>query len=87
MRVFTHGKVPVNDFTSKVCPSQNLHQNQTSERVGFFGVSGILEGYLADSRYQLSQGGGSFIAPAIVKNANLAKAFSIFFCWVWQRGS
>ena len=63
MRVFTHGKVPVNDFTSEICPFQNLHQNQTSYSVGFFGVSGILEGYLADSRYQISQGG---VDPAVI---------------------
>ena len=63
MRVLTHGKPPVNDFTSEICPFQNLHQNQTSESVGFFGVSGILKGDLADSRYQLSHGG---VDPAVI---------------------
>ena len=63
MRVFTHGKAAVNHFTSEICPFQNLHQNQTSYSVGFFGVSGILKGYLADSRYQISQGG---VDPAVI---------------------
>jgi hypothetical protein len=63
MRIFTHGKVPLNVRTSERCPFQNLHQNQTSESIGFFGIRGILKSYLADSRYQLSQGG---VDPAVI---------------------
>ena len=55
MQEHTCGKVPIDDFASGGSFFQQLNQNQTSEMIGIFFVSGIFEGDLADGRYKLSQ--------------------------------
>jgi hypothetical protein len=55
MHEYSFGKVPVDDFGSGGSFFQQLNQNQTGEIIGFFFVSGIFEGELADGRYKLSQ--------------------------------
>jgi hypothetical protein len=57
IQVFNPGKAPVNDFTSERGAFQDFQQNQTDEIIGFFAVSGIFQGDIADRRYEISQGG------------------------------
>ena len=56
MQIFTHGDVVVDNFTVERSAFQHLHQNQTSESVGFFGIRSVLKGDLADRRDEISQG-------------------------------
>ena len=56
MQIFTLGNVVVDNFTVERSAFQHLHQNQTSESVGFFGIRGVLKGDLADRRDEISQG-------------------------------
>ena len=56
MQIFTYGDIVIDNFTVERSAFQHLHQNQTSESVGFFGIRRILKGDLADRRDEISQG-------------------------------
>jgi hypothetical protein len=55
MQEHSSGKLSVDDFAPGGSFFQQINQDQTGKIVGFFFVSGIFEGDLADGRYKLSQ--------------------------------